>query len=100
MILKKIRDAIEVINYTKYVVEKIQRTLECKYIRRGYDVKALIANQSICPAQVSFELNYHDWLQLEKSGEWEAFAKLLREHQDKCNLMLLQGRQDSTGIEW
>lgn len=99
-IFREIKDAINSINYVKGMVDKIQRNLECKYIRKGYDVKALIANQSIAPAQVSFELNYHDWLQLEKSNEWKAFVKLLRERQDECSLMLLQERQDSQGITW
>ena len=63
----------------------------CEYLKplkekdSGITIKTFLPNLSIQPTVVSFELNYHDWLKLEKSKEWKSFQKLLLECQKEYN---------------
>lgn len=101
---KKAKEALEElqgnISYIKNTVIAIQKNLECKDIRKGYSVIAWTSNTPTQPAQVSFEVNYPDWLKLEKSEEWKSFLKLLRKRQNEYTQKRLQEHLDSQGMVW
>ncbi len=82
--------AIDDIAMIKMNVENIQNHLQRKYVKNGYSFITWSAIPPIQSVQVFFELNYRDWLKLQKSKEWKAFVKCLRKHQNKYNRTHLQ----------
>ena len=90
MMFKKIYEELMVI---RNKTEEIRRLVEPKErLERGTMIKTFYPNQSIQPTIVSFELDYHDWLKLEKSKEWKDFHKLLLKYQKGHNQKFLKVR--------
>lgn len=71
-------------------IKEIRKHVEPKgRIENGIFIRTFFPNQPIQPTAVSFELDYRDWLKLEKSKEWKDFQKLLLKYQKGYNRKFL-----------
>ncbi len=76
---KDISEAIIKISSIKYDLDEMKEKLTNKTIRRGYQYLSFDHKT----VTVYFDLDYHDWLKLEKSKKWKAFLKRLQKLQDE-----------------
>lgn len=81
--LKRIYEELLVIeNKSKEICQYVEPK---ERIENGIVIKTFFPSRSTYPTRVSFELDYHGWLKLQKSKEWKDFQKLLLKYQKRHN---------------
>ena len=90
MVIKRIYEELKVIeNKANEICQYVEPK---ERIENGIVIKTFFPIQSNRPTRVSFELDYHDWLKLQKSKEWKDFEKLFLKYQKRHNQQSLKVR--------